>query len=62
MTLNNLIVTEFEDFVTYWNNHCIRKNSGTEAPSGIPIDMFDMPEEFGKNYNESMAIIGSLPS
>ena len=43
-----MIVTELEDFATYWNNHCIRKNSGTEAPSGIPTDMFDMPEEFGK--------------
>ena len=49
-TLNDLIVTELEDFVTYWKNHCIRKNSGIEAPSGIPTDMFDMPEEFGTNH------------
>ena len=32
-------MSELDNFVTFWNNHYIRKKSGIEAPSGIPIDM-----------------------
>ena len=43
-----MLEQELLDFVAYWNSHRIRYNRSIECPSGIPEDMFDMPEEFGK--------------
>ena len=39
---DDLIVTELEDFVTYW----LHQKKIVELKH--PADMFDMPEEFGK--------------
>ena len=48
VVLVTMLEQELSDFVAYWNSHRIRCNRGIECPSGIPEDMFDMPEEFGK--------------
>ena len=47
VVLENLLKRELQEFVLYWNTHCIRYNRHIECPSGIPDDMYEMPEEFG---------------
>ena len=48
VVLVTMLEQELSDFVAYWNLHRIRSNRIIECPTGIPEDMFDMPEEFGK--------------
>ena len=48
VVLVTMLEQELSDFVAYWNSHRIRRNRSTECPTGIPEDMFDMPEEFVK--------------
>ena len=61
VVLVTMLEQELSDFVAYWNSHRIRCNRSIECPSGIPEDMFDMPEEFGKRikylYNYYTIII-----
>lgn len=38
---------ELKDFQDLWNNHTIRYNRRTEAPHGIPNDMYAMPSDSG---------------
>lgn len=47
VVLKGLITRELADFVAYWNTHRIRARSALECPSGIPNDMYDIPEEYG---------------
>ena len=41
------------DFNNYWNSHAIRANRTAECPSGIPDDLYQMPEEFGEYYSHN---------
>lgn len=49
VVLENLLKRELHEFMLYWNTHSIRYNSYTECPSGIPNDLYEMPEEFGQS-------------
>ena len=40
-----------KEFMQDWNSHKIRANEKSTVRSGIPIDMYEMPQIFGK-YNE----------
>ena len=43
-----LLIKDLSEFVSQWNTHPIRHNNLSDCPSGIPVDMYEMPEEFGK--------------
>ncbi len=47
-TIGKMLQEELSEFVHFWNTHRIRKNKLTLTPSGIPNDLYDMPELFGK--------------
>lgn len=38
---------ELQDFQKLWNTHTVRYNRKTEAPHGIPNDLYSMPSESG---------------
>ena len=44
-----MLERELKEFVDNWNSHTIRSNRTIEVPSGIPDDIFEIPEEFGKS-------------
>ena len=43
----HLIKEELNNFKNYWNTHKLRHNRQSCLPSGIPNDLFDMPEFYG---------------
>ncbi len=43
-TIGDLLENELKEFVHYWNTHRIRKNNQSLSPSGIPDELYDMPE------------------
>ena len=53
----HILESELNEFKEEWNTHSLRANSKTLLPSGIPNDLNDMPETYGKlilcniNYN-----------
>ena len=49
-TLGNLLQKDLDEFVTQWNEHPIRKNRQTLSPHGCPIDIYDMPAVYGKDW------------
>ena len=53
VVLEGLISRELLDFMMFWNSHKIRTKSAVECPSGIPIDLYEIPENHGTytNYN-----------
>ena len=42
-----IIEKELEEYMAYWNSHCIRSSRG-DCLGGIPSDLFDMPAYYGK--------------
>ena len=42
-----IIEKELEEYMAYWNSHCIRSSRG-DCLGGIPNDLFDMPAYYGK--------------
>ena len=44
----HILEKELNEFKEEWNAHSIRSNSKTLLPSGIPNDMYDMPQTYGK--------------
>ena len=46
-SMGALLEKELEEFVCSWNSHLIRSNSKARCPSGIPNDLFEMPENYG---------------
>ena len=47
----SLIESSLEAFTHYWNTHRIRE-SRHDCVSGIPDDLFDMPEYYGKDHTQ----------
>ena len=47
VVLEGLISRELIDFMIFWNSHKIRTESALECPSGIPNDLYDIPENHG---------------
>ena len=45
--MGHLIETELAEFRQEWNRHKIRSNSKTILPSGIPNDLYEMPQSYG---------------
>ena len=45
-----LIEKELGEFVHYWNTHCIRQSNGN-CVGGIPDDIYDMPQHYGKQLH-----------
>lgn len=45
--MGHLIETELAEFRQEWNCHKIRSNSKTILPSGIPNDLYEMPQSYG---------------
>lgn len=45
-SMGALLEKELEEFVCGWNSHLIRSNSKARCPSGIPNDLFEMPENY----------------
>ena len=43
-SMGALLEKELEEFVCSWSSHLIRSNSKARCPSGIPNDLFEMPE------------------
>lgn len=39
-----LLQRDLDEFVMHWNSHRIRKSNLAESPSGVPNDLYDMPE------------------
>ena len=50
----DLLHKDLEEFVSDWNSHPIRKNRAVTTPHGCPIDIYDMPELYGKSYEAFM--------
>lgn len=49
-----LLTNDLAEFVNQWNTHPIRRNHLADCPAGIPVDMYEMPVEFGKlQFNDS---------
>ena len=44
----HILESELDEFKEEWNTHSLRANSKTLLPSGIPNDLYDMPETYGK--------------
>ena len=44
---------ELDEFVYHWNTHQIHPSRDARCPGGIPEDLFDMPQSYGKHlcYN-----------
>ncbi len=45
----NLLSLELEEFQHQWNTHSIRPVRLANCPSGIPNDLYEMPELFGQS-------------
>lgn len=43
-----LLTKDLVEFVSQWNTHPIRRNHLADCPGGIPVDIYEMPVEFGK--------------
>lgn len=43
----NLLESELNEFRQEWNAHKIRANNKSLLPSGIPNDLYDMPQTYG---------------
>ena len=43
-----ILERELQEFVQYWNSHPLRRNRLTECPQGIPDDLYDMPNQYGR--------------
>lgn len=57
-----LLETELQQFMDHWNTHCIRRNRLATCPCGIPKDMYDMPQHFGKtNALEDNIVALNMP-
>ena len=43
----HILENEWNEFRDEWNSHKIHENSKTLLPSGIPNDLYDLPQTFG---------------
>ena len=43
---------DLNEFVLQWNTHPIWNNHLADCPSGIPVDMYEIPDAFGKHYKK----------
>ena len=59
MVFYPIIERELRYFVHHWNTHCIRYNSKSDCPGGIPDDLFDMPSYVGELVIQSHFQSGS---
>ena len=41
------LIKELEDFMAFWNSHNICPTKLAACPSGLPDDMYDLPQLFG---------------
>ena len=51
-----LLTNELAEFVNQWNTHTIRHNHLADCPAGVPVDLYEMPVEFGKLYNDAVSV------
>lgn len=42
---------EVAEYVKQWNSHLIRKNKQCQTPSGIPDEIYSMPEVYGNAFH-----------
>ena len=63
VVLVSLLKRELEEFTDYWNSHAIRANRTAECPSGIPDDLYQMPQEFGLSllYQSYISVLLDSP-
>ena len=55
-----LIEKELQQFMHYWNTHCIRQSNGN-CVGGIPDDLHDMPQHCGiYNYYNKLLRIATM--
>ena len=43
----HIIEFELKEFQKAWNSHTIRNNTKSLLPSGIPDDLYQMPQTYG---------------
>ena len=43
-----ILERELQEFVQYWNSYPLRRNRVTECPQGIPDDLYDMHNQYGR--------------
>ena len=46
-----IIEQELEEYVEFWNSHCIRSSRQGNCIGGIPNDLFDMAAYYGKLFS-----------
>lgn len=51
-TISDILQHEVDDFVQQWNTHTIRQ-SRADCIGGIPEDLYDMPQNYGRHFLEN---------
>ncbi len=54
--MGHLVEKELDEFKESWNNHRIRSNNRSALPSGIPNDLYEMPNLYGKAKHKNSIV------